>query len=53
MILRLCFECISMTMRLEMTNEFELAIEVDTGLWLMPAQYKRIARAGGNVQSML
>ncbi|WP_179413649.1 hypothetical protein HDF19_13685 [Mucilaginibacter sp. E4BP6] len=29
---------------------FVLAIEVDTGLWLRPVQYERIARAGGNAQ---
>ncbi|WP_279629783.1 hypothetical protein [Mucilaginibacter endophyticus] len=30
------------------SDNFALGIEADTGLWLRPVQYERIARAGGN-----
>jgi hypothetical protein len=31
-----------------MTKGFALGIGADTGLWLMPVQYERKARAAGN-----
>jgi len=36
-----------------MDGEAALAIAVDTGPWLRPVQYERIARAKGNAQNVI
>ena len=36
-----------------MAGEAALAIAVDTGLWLRPVQYERIARAKGNAKNVI